>query len=156
MESQEALIAQGAEPLVRSQTLLGNAALLSPGLLDTSHLNEPADDEMFGPILQITRVKDFDAAIVEANRTSYGLAASLLSDDGAKYKQFIHGIRAGVVNWNRPTTGATGKLPFGGCGISGNNRPSGYFATDYCNWPVASLEAERLEMPETIANGIDL
>ncbi|MDG1808774.1 MAG: succinylglutamate-semialdehyde dehydrogenase [Pirellulaceae bacterium] len=156
LESQEALIAQGAEPLVRSQALLGNAALLSPGLLDTSHLNEPSDDEMFGPILQLTRVKDFDAAIVEANRTSYGLAASLLSDDGAKYKQFIHGIRAGVVNWNRPTTGATGKLPFGGCGISGNNRPSGYFATDYCNWPVASLEAERLEMPETIANGIDL
>jgi len=156
LESQDSLIAAGAEPLLRSQMLRDNAALVSPGLLDATSVKDGIDDEMFGPILQIIRVKDFSEALLEANRTAYGLAASLFSDDESKYKAFIHGIRAGVVNWNRATTGATGKLPFGGCGISGNNRPSGYFATDYCNWPVASLEAERLEMPDSVATGIEI
>lgn len=156
LESQDSLIAAGAEPLMRSEMLRENPALISPGLLDSTSVKNGPDDEMFGPILQVIRVKDFSEAVIEANRTAYGLAASLLSDDAAKYKEFIHGIRAGVVNWNRATTGATGKLPFGGCGISGNNRPSGYFATDYCNWPVASLEAEQLEMPEVVATGIEL
>ena len=156
LASQDSLIGAGAEPLLLSQTLRDNPALVSPGLLDATAVQDRSDDEMFGPILQVIRVKDFEQAMVEANRTAYGLAASLFSDDEAKYKKFIHGIRAGVVNWNRATTGATGKLPFGGCGISGNNRPSGYFATDYCNWPIASLEAERLEMPESVAAGIEL
>ena len=115
-----------------------------------------SDEELFGPILQIIRVADFDAAIAEANNSAYGMSASLLCDDESLYKQFIHQIRAGVVNWNRPTTGATGRLPFGGCGISGNNRPSGFFAADYCNWPVATLESKRVEMPETFSVGIDL
>ena len=90
----------------------------------------------------------------QPNASEYGLSAGLISDDAAQYRTFIKRIRAGVVNWNRQTTGASGKLPFGGCGMSGNNRPSGYFAADYCSWPVASLESESLEMPENLMPGV--
>jgi succinylglutamic semialdehyde dehydrogenase len=78
----------------------------------------------------------------------------LLSDNEDLYRQFIHQIRAGIVNWNRQTTGASGKLPFGGCGMSGNHRPSAYYAVDYCSFPVASLEANTLELPEKTMTGI--
>ena len=50
-------------------------------------------------------------------------------------------MRAGVVNWNRPTTGASSSAPFGGIGGSGNHRPSAFYAADYCAFPVAGLEA---------------
>jgi len=52
-------------------------------------------------------------------------------------------IRAGVVNWNKPTNGAPSSAPFGGVGLSGNHRPSAYYAADYCAYPVVSSEAEQ-------------
>jgi succinylglutamic semialdehyde dehydrogenase len=84
------------------------------------------------------------------------LTAGLLSDDRAVWTEFYRDIRAGVVNWNRPLTGASSALPFGGIGDSGNHRPSAYFAADYCSYPVASLEIDRVTMPTTISPGIDL
>jgi succinylglutamic semialdehyde dehydrogenase len=83
------------------------------------------------------------------------LSAGLLSDRQQNFDHFIAEIRAGIVNWNRQTTGATGKMPFGGCGLSGNNRPSAYFAADYCSFPTASLESVRLEMPDKLMTGIE-
>jgi succinylglutamic semialdehyde dehydrogenase len=112
--------------------------------------------EIFGPLLQVIRVRDFDEAIREANNTRYGLAAALFSDDRGLYETFFRKIRAGVVNWNRPTTGASGALPFGGIGASGNHRPSGFVAVDYCAYPVASMETETLEIPTKIAPGIEI
>ncbi len=156
MESQQHLLDSGAKTLVPMTQDASNAALLSPGLLDSSNITDRSDEEVFGPLLQIFRVADFEAAIAEANNTSYGLSAALLSDDRDCFEQFIHEIRAGVVNWNRQTTGASGKLAFGGCGLSGNNRPSGYFAIDYCNWPVSTLEADSLSLPEKTMTGIEL
>ena len=98
----------------------------------------------------------FEDAIAEANRTRYGLAAGLLSDDAEHYRTFFTRIRAGVVNWNRPLTGASAYLPFGGIGQSGNNRPSAYFASDYCSYPVASIESERVSLPDKLPPGISL
>jgi len=54
---------------------------------------------------------------------------------------FLVEARAGIVNRNRPTTGAAANMPFGGLGLSGNHRPSAYYAADYCAYPVASFEA---------------
>jgi succinylglutamic semialdehyde dehydrogenase len=48
-----------------------------------------------------------------------------------------------VINWNRPTNGASSAAPFGGVGLSGNHRPSAYYAADYCAYPVASNEMEQ-------------
>ena len=83
----------------------------------------------------------FDEAIGLANATRYGLSAGLIGGDEALWSRFLSRIGAGVVNWNRPTTGAAGDMPFGGLGRSGNHRPSAYYAADYCAYPVASFEA---------------
>ena len=77
-----------------------------------------------------------------ANQTQFGLAAGLLSDSREQYDLFWREARAGIVNWNKPLTGASSAAPFGGIGASGNHRASAYYAADYCAYPVASLEAE--------------
>ena len=114
---------------------------LTPSIVDTTGL-APSDDELFGPFLQLVRVANFDAAIDAANATRFGLSAALIGGDRALYDRFWAASRAGVVNWNRPTNGAASNAPFGGIGLSGNHRPSAYYAADYCAWPVASVEAE--------------
>ena len=93
-------------------------------------------------MLQVIRVDDFDAAIAEANNTRFGLSASLIGGSPEQYDRFWANVRAGVVNWNRPTNGAPSNAPFGGIGLSGNHRPSAYYAADYCAYPVTSSEAE--------------
>lgn len=115
-------------------------AFVRPALIDVTGVAVP-DEEMFAPFLSVTRVSSFEAAVAEANATRYGLSAGLVSDDPANWDRFIRRIRAGVVNFNRPTTGAAGDMPFGGLGASGNHRPSAYYAADYCAYPVASFEA---------------
>jgi succinylglutamic semialdehyde dehydrogenase len=115
-------------------------AFITPGIIDVSHIETP-DEEIFAPIVQVRRAATFDGAIALANNTRYGLSAGLISDDPARWERFQQRIRAGVVNWNRPTTGAAGTAPFGGLGASGNHRPSAYYAADYCAYPVASFEA---------------
>jgi succinylglutamic semialdehyde dehydrogenase len=86
-------------------------------------------------------VKDLSAAIEAANSTRYGLAAALLSTHAEDWARAQVELRAGVLNWNQPTTAATSAAPFGGIGLSGNHRPSAYFAVDYCAYPVAILES---------------
>ena len=115
-------------------------SFVRPALLDVTGCDVP-DAEIFAPVLQVTRVASFDDAIAAANRTAYGLSAGLVSGDEALWHRYAERARAGVLNWNRPTTGAAGTMPFGGTGASGNHRPSAYYAADYCAYPVASFEA---------------
>jgi succinylglutamic semialdehyde dehydrogenase len=136
-----ALVELGAttiRPFRRAEGL--GEAFVTPGLYEIGAANVP-DEEIFAPILQVRRAATFDAAIREANATRYGLSAGLISGDEALWRRFLARIRAGVVNWNRPTTGAAGDMPFGGLGASGDHRPSAYYAADYCAYPVASFEA---------------
>jgi succinylglutamic semialdehyde dehydrogenase len=118
--------------------------------LDVTKVELREDEEIFGPLLQLVRVPDFDAAIVEANATRFGLAAGLISDRRDLWEKFSRRIRAGVVNWNRPLTGASSTAPFGGIGLSGNHRPSAYYAADYCAYPVASLELDVVRTPTPV------
>ncbi|ADG11053.1 succinylglutamate-semialdehyde dehydrogenase [Caulobacter segnis] len=118
-----------------------SGAFVTPGLVDVTGLETP-DEELFAPWLQVRRVSNFDDALKAANATRYGLSAGLISNESKHWDKFLNRIRAGVVNWNRPTTGAAGSMPFGGLGASGNHRPSAYYAADYCAYPVASFEAE--------------
>lgn len=154
VEAERALRERGGRSLVPLRTDDRSPALLRPGLIDVSAIRDRKDEEFFGPLLQVIRVRDFDAAIKEANHTAYGLAAALLSDDRARFERFVHEVRAGVINWNRQTTGASGKLPFGGLGHSGNHRPAGAWAADYCSDPVATLEADALALPESLPPGL--
>lgn len=151
---QARLLEQGAKGLRLMKQTGFHSALLSPGLIDVTDVVHRTDEEWFGPLLQLVRVTSLDAAIEEANRTRFGLAAGLISDSEESFRKFRRRIRAGVVNWNRPTTGASAKLPFGGVSASGNHRPSGYHAVDYCADAIASQQAETVSMPASIAPGI--
>ena len=128
-------------------------AFVRPAIIDVTGVEVP-DEEMFAPFLQVTRVPGFEAAIAAANATRYGLSAGLVSDDPAHWERFVRRIRAGVVNFNRPTTGAAGAMPFGGLGASGNHRPSAYYAADYCAYPVASFEADAVRNIESEIKGL--
>ena len=119
-------------------------AFVTPGIVDVTRADTVPDEEHFGPMLKVWRVADFDAAIARANATKFGLSAGILTDDKSKWEKFLALSRAGVVNWNRQTTGASGAAPFGGIGASGNHRPAGYYAADYCAYPVASMEGDAL------------
>jgi succinylglutamic semialdehyde dehydrogenase len=117
---------------------------LSPALIDMSGIDDAPDEEIFGPVLQFWLEPDFEAACARANATRYGLSAALIGANRARFDQFRRSVRAGVVNWNRPTNGASSAQPFGGVGLSGNLRPSAYYAADYCAWPVAGMEQENV------------
>lgn len=156
LNAQKKLITLGANPLLAMQTPDKNSAFLSPGILDMQAVHNPPDEEIFGPLVQLYRYDTFEQALALANQTRYGLAAGLLGDNRAHYEQFYHTVRAGLINWNRPTTGASSNLPFGGIGHSGNHRPSAYFAADYSAYPVASLEATDLSLPDTLMPGMYL
>lgn len=114
-----------------------NGAFLRPGLMDVTQANAP-DEEIFAPFLQVYRTDGIEAQIALANDTRFGLAAGLVSDDAALWDHARPRLRAGIVNWNKPTTGAASSMPFGGPGLSGNFRPGAYYAADYCAWPQAS------------------
>jgi succinylglutamic semialdehyde dehydrogenase len=116
---------------------------LTPAIIDTTNMAERPDVELFGPILQVIKVDDFDAAIAEANNTRFGLCAALIGGNPQEYNRFWANIRAGIINWNRPTIGTPPGAPFGGIGLSGNHRPTGYYAADYSAYPVASAEMEQ-------------
>lgn len=156
LQGQEDLRRRGGRTLVEMTRLDRTGNFLTPGLLDTTEIQDRPDEELFGPFLQLIRVPDFDAAIHEANSTAYGLSAGLLSENRRLYDLFLRRIRAGIVNWNRQITGASGRLPFGGNGASGNHHPSGYYAADYCSYPVASIETDRPSAIPRNVPGIDL
>ncbi|WP_353230944.1 succinylglutamate-semialdehyde dehydrogenase [Novosphingobium sp.] len=135
------LVAAGCTVLLDRNRVDGRGdAFFGPVVLDATGVAVP-DAEIFAPVLTVVRVPDFTAAIAAANATAFGLSAGLLSADAALWDRFVAEIRAGVVNWNRPTTGAASAAPFGGLGESGNHRPSAFYAADYCAYPVASFEA---------------
>ena len=140
VKSAESLTDMGAKALRSARISERGAAFVEPGLYDVTGCGVP-DEEIFGPVLQVIRVPDWNTAIIEANNTRFGLAAGLVSDDAQLWEDFRARIRAGVVNFNRPTTGAASFLPFGGPGASGNHNPGAYYAADFCAWPMASQVA---------------
>lgn len=137
------LLSNGGRPILHMRRLREGLPFLSPAMIDVTDMAERPDVELFGPLLQVIRVDDFDQAIAEANSTRFGLTAALVGGSPEEYNQFWANVRAGVINWNRPTNGTSLSAPMGGVGLSGNHRPSAYYAADYCAYPVASAEMEQ-------------
>jgi len=135
---------QGGEVIRALSIQDEGSAFVSAGIIDLTGASAIPDEEHFGPMLAVYRAPTFDMAIARANATAFGLSAGLLSDDAKKWEKFLALSRAGIVNWNRQTTGAASSAPFGGVGHSGNHRPAAYYAADYCAYPVASMEGEKL------------
>ena len=156
VHAQNQLIELGGKALLSLEHKEAGTGFVSPGIIDVSNIAEMPDEEHFGPLLKVYRYSDFDQAIDEGNNTSFGLSAGLLADDEADYQHFFKRIRAGIVNWNKPITGASSAAPFGGIGDSGNHRASAYYAADYCAYPVASVEAEKMVMPATLSPGLTI
>ncbi|ALO33719.1 N-succinylglutamate 5-semialdehyde dehydrogenase [Colwellia sp. MT41] len=153
--AQAKLLALGATSLVELKHLEAGTGFVSPGIIDVSDIiADIPDEEYFGPLVKVYRYSDFDKAIDEANNTGFGLSAGLLSDSEDSYKHFFTRIRAGIVNWNKPITGASSAAPFGGIGASGNHRASAFYAADYCAYPIASVEATKVSLPETLSPGL--
>jgi succinylglutamic semialdehyde dehydrogenase len=137
------LLSNGGKAITHMRRPREGLPFVTPGIIDTTAMAERPDVELFGPLLQVIRVDDFDQAISEANSTRFGLSASLVGGNPQEYSRFWANIRAGIVNWNRPTNGASSAAPFGGIGLSGNHRPAAFYAADYCAYPVASTEMEQ-------------
>jgi succinylglutamic semialdehyde dehydrogenase len=155
--AQKQLLDLGANALVTLEHQDSDTGFVTPGIIDVTNIadNMP-DEEHFGPLLKVIRYTNFDDAIALANNTKFGLSAGLLADSQADYDYFLPRIRAGIVNWNRPITGASSAAPFGGIGESGNHRASAYYAADYCAYPVASVELENVALPATLSPGLNL
>jgi succinylglutamic semialdehyde dehydrogenase len=139
------LIALGGVPIVAPIVGAQGPAFVRPGLIDMTNATANHDEELFAPFAQVFRVATFDEAIACANDTRFGLSSGLVCDDASAWEIANQRLRAGLINWNRPTTGASSALPFGGPGLSGNSRPSAYYAADYCAFPIARQEAQKAE-----------
>jgi len=142
---QEIAKREEAEPLMRGKALdlkyKGYYVTPSINLVKKFDPNSTYQkNEIFGPNVAIYRVHDFDETLNIVNSTGYGLVMSLFSKNRDLYQKALLEARVGLLNFNRTTNGASSKLPFGGMGKSGNDRPSAHYAIQYCSVPVASLE----------------
>lgn len=151
LNAQRAWAKQGGEVLLSAEASDGpertGGWYVSPGIVKVEKFvaNEEkaagcgGDIEVFGPMLRISTIADIEQGIEQANATRFGLAASIFTKDQAMAERFLTECRAGCVNINAGTAGASSKLPFGGLGLSGNHRPAGSFSLDYCAYPVAGM-----------------
>jgi acyl-CoA reductase-like NAD-dependent aldehyde dehydrogenase/4-aminobutyrate aminotransferase-like enzyme/GNAT superfamily N-acetyltransferase len=130
--------AEGAEPWVESEAILGGA-FVTPSIYGVSGDEAYLQQELFGPHLSFQIVKDKDEALAWASRNTYGLSASLFTRNAEAFEEFYDEVSAGVLNWNRSTNGASGLLPFGGVGKSGNWHPAGSEGPRLSTYPVAVM-----------------
>ncbi|MEP1230095.1 MAG: succinylglutamate-semialdehyde dehydrogenase [Litorimonas sp.] len=149
MDFEAMLIAKGGASIQALERPNPSGAFLRPAMIDVTDASVP-DEELFGPVLQVIRVADIDTAFARANDTRFGLAGGLVSDDADLWARAQMDMKAGILNWNKPTTGAASSMPFGGPGLSGNHRPSAYYAADYCAWPQASQTAPEVVAPKLV------
>ncbi len=141
IEFQADLAKRGGRVVVPACPLDGPGFFLTPGVIEVDRFTRETDREVFAPIVQVSTAKDLDDAIEQANATEFGLASAIFTSERSEFEAFLARSRAGCVNWNAGTAGASSKLPFGGLGKSGNHRPAGAFSVDYCAMPIASMEA---------------
>ena len=140
---------QGKKVLLEMKHLQDNTAFVTPGIIDVTDI-AVEDEEIFGPLIQIIRVKNLHEAIEQANNTRYGLAAGIITDDPKEIQIALDKLEAGVINCNSPLTGASSYAPFGGIKDSGNYQPAGYYACDFTAYPVSSTIQAFPQIPAEI------
>ena len=91
-----------------------------------------AREEIFGPVLAVLRVKDFDEAMQVANDSEFGLSSSIFTNDASRIFRFVEEIETGMTHINSPTTGGEAHIPFGGIKGTGiGDREQGSTALDF-------------------------
>ncbi len=94
--------------------------------VDVAQDSRLAQHEIFGPVLSIVKVKDFDEALAVANGTEFGLTGGVYSNDAQRLAKARREFHAGNLYFNRKITGAlVGVQPFGGFNMSGSNSKAG-------------------------------
>lgn len=140
IEAQARLAKGGDDVLVRCAAMDGEGWYVTPGVNLAARFDGRDDEEVFGPLLRVSVAASLDDAIAQANATRFGLAASIFTRDREAAARFEREAKAGCVNVNAGTAGASSRLPFGGLGLSGNHRPAGAFSLDSCAVPIAGME----------------
>ena len=129
-------------------TLLHGGNILTDGEFANGCFHEPtifgdvkpsmriAQEEIFGPVVAVIPVNNFDEAIEVANGTEYGLSLSMYTQDVNRAFRAIEDLESGIVYINAPTIGAEIQLPFGGVKQTGNgHREAGSTAIDqFTEW----------------------
>ena len=91
-----------------------------------------ASEEIFGPVLSVTRARDYEEALEFANSSVYGLTSSIYTNDAGRIFDFCERIETGMVHVNSPTVGGEAQIPFGGMKSSGvGEREQGPTALDF-------------------------
>lgn len=147
MQAQQDFEARGGRALVRCERVASaeGGHYLRPGVMEVDRFlsdrdaTPGCDREVFGPLVRVAVTDSLEDAIAQANASAFGLAAAIFTQDSGEADRFCARVRAGCINVNAGTAGASGKLPFGGLGLSGNHRPAGAFSVDYCAYPVAGI-----------------
>jgi succinylglutamate-semialdehyde dehydrogenase len=136
--------AGGAEPLLRTRAIEGGAfvtpSLFQVGAQAGADALRYRDTELFAPNIAVEIVDDDDAALERARKSAFGLSLSVFTAERARFERFVDAAPWGLFNWNRSTNNASGLLPFGGMGVSGNHRPAGSASVLYCSRVVGVLE----------------
>jgi succinylglutamic semialdehyde dehydrogenase len=157
---QEIAQREGAERLMRGKALDAGREgyYVTPSICLIKEFREDSvyqKSEIFGPNVAIYVVDDFEEALRINDSTGFGLALSVFSRDRGLYDEAVLRARVGIVNWNRTTNGASSRLPFGGLGKSGNDRPTAHYAVQYCTVPVSCLEDESGFDPKAQLPGVN-
>ncbi|MCC6216976.1 MAG: aldehyde dehydrogenase family protein [Polyangiaceae bacterium] len=165
---------EGAEPLLDGRRIAPDAApagfrgdaarglYAAPRIFDRVRMSmRVAQEECFGPTVNLVEVDGLEEAIAAANGTPYGLSSAIYTRDAGAMLRFKEEIRAGMTSVNNSTTGAEAHLPFGGNGWSGNGtRESGIWVLDsYTRWQAVNvdlagkLQKAQIDLAEASADG---
>ena len=131
---------RGVKELVVSETH-DSGYFVTPGMSEVNGDEEIVTHELFGPHICFEVAQSEEDAVKRAAANPYGLSASLFSARPETFEHFYDQVPAGVYNFNRSTNGASGLLPFGGVGMSGNFHPTGSMAARICTVPTAVMGA---------------
>lgn len=139
-EAQEARIHLSGERLDRLDGYYVSPAVVEPKAYDSHSFYQ--NEELFMPFVTVYGVLREEEALHLINQSSYGLCLSVFSRGEEFVKRIFQKAKVGVFHWNLSTNGASSRLPFGGLGKSGNDRPAGLFSVYACTTPVAWMQKE--------------
>ena len=101
-----------------------------------------AQEEIFGPVLSVFKIRSYEEAIEVINSTQYGLSSSIYTRNLLYAMRAIEDIEAGITYVNAPTIGAETHLPFGGVKNTGNgHREGGWTAYEiFTEWKTVYID----------------
>jgi acyl-CoA reductase-like NAD-dependent aldehyde dehydrogenase len=125
----------GGEPVRDGELARGH--FFAPTIFrDVAPMDRIAQEEIFGPVLSVIPVDDYQGAVTAVNQTRYGLSSSIFTNDANTAFRAMRDFETGIVYVNAGTTGAETHLPFGGWKETGNgHREAGHAALDtFTEW----------------------